>query len=145
MILDQTVLLSDEQAIVATAASTDYLDLGATGTPKLRNATALIRNISKGEPIPFLVQITEAFNTLTSLTVAIQTDDNTSFSSPTTVYSESIVLASLTLGARINIDVLPKNVKERYMRMYYTVVGTAPTLGKVTAGVSMGNSQTMSE
>lgn len=145
MILDQTVLLSDDQAITATAASTDYLDLGATGTPKLRNATALIRNISKGEPIPFLVQITEAFNTLTSLTVAIQTDDNTSFSSPTTVYSESIALASLTLGARIGIDVLPKNVKERYMRMYYTVVGTAPTLGKVTAGVSMGNSQSMSE
>jgi hypothetical protein len=71
----------------------------------------------------------------------VQTDDNSSFSSPTTVYSESIVLASLTLGNKISLDWLPKNIKERYVRLYYTVTGTAPTTGKILAGISMGNAQ----
>lgn len=145
MILDKSVLFSDDQVITASAASTNIVDLGATGTPKLRNAIALRRDISKGEPIPLLVQITEAFNTLTSLAIAIQTDDNEAFSSATTVYTETVLLANLTLGARISIDFFPKNVRERYVRLFYTVTGTAPTLGKVTAGPSMGNSQSLSE
>ena len=145
MIFDKTNLFSDDQAITATAVSTNVIDLGATGTPKLRNATPLQRNISKGTPIPILVQVTEAFNTLTSLAIAIQTDDNEAFSSPTTVYSESIVLANLTLGARVAIDWLPKNIKERYVRLNYTVTGTNPTLGKVMAGITMGNSKSLQE
>jgi hypothetical protein len=53
MILDQTNLFSDDQAITATAASDNYIDLGATGTPKLRNAITLVRDISKGTPVHF--------------------------------------------------------------------------------------------
>ena len=138
MILDETTLLSDDQAITATAASTNYIDLGAAGTP-YGAAAALERDVGKGNPIPFLVQVTENFNTLTSLNIALQVDDNTSFSSATTVIDKDIVLADLVAGKQIPLDFLPKDVNERYARLNYTVTGTNPTLGKITAGISMGN------
>jgi hypothetical protein len=135
MIFDQQNLFSDGQAITATAASTNYIDLGATGTVPGADS-AVVRDIGKGTPIPLRIQITEAFNNLTSLTVALQVDDNTSFSSPTTVESEVVALADLTLGAVVNaIKYIPPGVDERYVRLNYTVTGTAPTAGKVTAGV----------
>lgn len=143
MILDSENLFSDKQAITANAASTNVIDLGATGTPKLRNASALIRDISKGEEIPLLVQFVEAFNNLTSLTVAVETDDNSAFSSAKVVHSQVVALADLALGKRLSIRELPYGVAERYLRLNYTVTGTAPTTGKITAGFTMGNDETI--
>jgi len=34
---------------------------------------------------------------------------------------------------------VPIGTNERYMRLKYTLVGTAPTTGKITAGVTAGN------
>lgn len=135
MIFDETNLFSNEQAITATAASTNYIDLGATGTPYGQTG-ALVRDIGKGNRIPIRIQVIEAFNTLTSLTIALQVDDNSSFSSATTVESEVIPLAGLTAGAVVNaIREIPVGTNERYVRLYYTVTGTAPTTGTITAGV----------
>jgi hypothetical protein len=36
-------------------------------------------------------------------------------------------------------EFIPRGTSERYMRLNYTVAGTAPTLGKITAGVVMGS------
>jgi hypothetical protein len=135
MIFDKENLFSDAQAITATAASTNYIDLGATGTVPY-GSSALVRDIGKGEPLPLRIQVTEAFNTLTSLTVAIEVDDNTSFSSVRTVDTQTIALAGLTLGAVFEgLKYVPVGVNERYVRLNYTVTGAAPTLGKITAGI----------
>lgn len=141
MIFDSTNLFSDSQAITATAASTNVIDLGATG--KVVGASAnLVRDIGAGRPLPIRIQIVEAFNNLTSLTVALQTDDNSGFSSATTVESVVVPLADLTLGAYVNeIYYVPRGTNERYVRLNYTVTGTAPTTGKVFAGFVLAHQE----
>lgn len=131
MIFDQQTILSDNQAITATAPSTNVIDLGPV---------AIARDIGKGTPTPIRVQVTEAFNTLTSLTIALQVCAVEGFGSGVeTVWSKVVPLADLTLGKVINLDYIPRDADLRYMRMNYTVTGTNPTLGKITAGITMGN------
>lgn len=140
-ILDVTNLFSDAQVITASAASTNYLDRGANGVPATRGATALKYNLGAGEEVPLLVQVVEAFNTLTSLTIALETDDNAAFASPKVIASYVVPLASLVLGYRLPLQFIPTGVDERYVRLNYTVTGTAPTLGKITAGITLGENQ----
>jgi hypothetical protein len=135
MIFDAQGLFSNAQAITADAGSTDVIDLGATGTPY--GGSALVRDVGKGKEIPISITVTEAFNNLTSLQISVQTDDNSGFSSAATrVLTEAIPLASLALGYQVQaIAYLPEGTKERYVRLYYDITGTAPTTGKITAGV----------
>lgn len=137
MIFDRTLLFSNAQAITASAASTDIVDLGATGTVQFA-ASALQRDIGKGQQIPIDIQTVEAFNNLTSLTVAVQCATDAAFTTPVNVQSQTLLLADLTAGRVASIVVVPPGLKLRYMRIYYTVVGTAPSTGKVTAGVVAG-------
>ena len=140
MLFDKENLLSDAQAIVATAASTNYIDLGATG--KVLGAPAnLVRDIGKGKPLPIRVQVTEAFNNLTSLKIDLEVDDNTSFSTPRAVQSVTVLLASLIAGRVDAFDYVPVGANERYMRLNYTVTGTAPSTGKITAGIVAGQQE----
>lgn len=135
MIFSEQSLLSDKQAITATAVSTNVIDLGAPGTP-YGAVAALIQDIGKGAKIPFLAQVTQAFNNLTTLTIAIETGATTALG--TVIASVDIALADLLVGKQIPLDVLPNDIKERYLGVRYTVTGTAPTTGQVTAGVCMG-------
>jgi len=136
MIYDNSLLLSDAQAITATAASTNVIDLGATGTPF--GGSAMTRDIGIGEECVYLsVRVTETFNNLTSLTVAVQTSpDNSTW---TTIQSgATVALASLVAGFQFDTPYeFPEGTKARYVRLNYTVAGTAPTTGKITAGVVM--------
>ncbi len=134
-IMDRTLLFSDGQAITATAASTNLVDLGAYDT-RMTQA----RDKGLGTSVPLEVTVTQSFNNLTSLTISIEGDDNAAFSSATTIWtSPAYTLAQLATGAKYLLpDSLPAGLTERYVRMKYTVAGTAPSLGKITAGVSMG-------
>lgn len=127
---------SSGQAITSSAASTDYIDLGATGTPKPGHTTALSRDIGRGNKVPIRVQVTEAFATCDSLKVAIQTDTSSGFGSAVTVLeTEAIAVASLTVGYVFNLEYIPRNTDQRYLRLYFTVAGSNATAGKVFAGV----------
>ena len=136
MLMDRTGLFSDGQAITATAASTNLIDLGANGTI-FGYSSPMVRDVGLGEPIPLSVTVTQSFNTLTSLTISVQTDDNAGFASATTVWtSPAYTLAQLAVGAKYLLpDAIPAGVNERYVRLMYTVGGSNPTLGKITAGV----------
>lgn len=125
MLLDQQALFSAAQAITATAASTNVIDTGSN------------KDVGKYGDIPLLIQVVEGFNNLTSLNVTVQTDDNSAFSSAADVLSMTIPLASLVLGYKSPVITLPMKM-ERYIRLNYTVTGTAPTTGKVTAGITGG-------
>lgn len=141
MILDSTNLFSDAQAITATAASTNIIDLGATGRV-VGGSSNLVRDIGAGKPVPIRIQVVEAFNNLTTLTVALQVDDNSAFSSAKTVETVAVPLADLGLGAFVNeIYYVPRGTDERYARLNYTVTGTAPTLGKITAAFVAGHQE----
>jgi hypothetical protein len=119
--LDRQILFSNAQAITASAASTDVVDLGSS------------RDVGAGEPVMVLVQVTQAFDNLTSLTVALQTSATENFASPVQLTAQTLALASLTAGARFAIGPVPRGVL-RYLRLYYTVTGSTPTAGKITAG-----------
>lgn len=137
MIMDATGLFSEGQAITATAASTNLIDLGATGTI-YGASSAIVRDIGPGNRIPLFVTVTQSFNTLTTLTITLETDDNAGFSSATTIWtSPAYTLAQLAVAAKQNLlpDSIPLGANERYLRLKYTVGGSNPTLGKITAGV----------
>lgn len=136
MIFDRTLQFSNAQAITADAPSTNVIDLGAAGTA-FGHAAALGRDLGAGVPIPLLCQVVEAFNNLTSLEFQLQGSTDEVFTSPLIIArSGAIALASLTLGYQWKQDWFPRSgLTYRYVRFYYDVTGSAPTLGKVTAGV----------
>lgn len=128
MIFDKQNLLSNDQAITGTAVSENVIDItGVAG-----------KDAGPGTPINVLAQVTEAFNTLTDLTIALETDDVVGFtgegSVKTTLQSVNLVLAKLTLGKQISLSTLPKGCK-RYIRLSYTVNGSNPSTGKIFAGL----------
>lgn len=140
MIIDNTLVLSDHQAVTATAVSTNIWNLQAQGTP-FGWISAYGRDAGEGfADIPLLIEVTEAFNNLTSLQLSVETDDNAAFSSATIIYTgAAIPLASLVAGFKFALQDVPKGVLEQYVRLRYTVVGTAPSTGKVFAAVTAGN------
>lgn len=136
MIFSAQQLFSDDQAVTATARSTNVIDLGVAGTA-YGAAAAFHQDIGKGAFVPFLVQVTEDFNNATSLTITIETGSSDSLG--TVVVSHTVVLADLVAGYQLPIQVLPNQINERYLGVRYTVTGSAPTTGQVTAGITMGN------
>ncbi len=125
MILDLLGNFSNDQAITASAAS-NVVDLGSADakvqTPFLRAEKANV-----------FASVTTAFNNLTSLTVAIQSSTDEAFTSPVTHQSVTVARAELVVGKQFALGGLPQGVN-RYVRLYYTVDGSAPSTGKVFAG-----------
>tara|TARA_R110000737_G_scaffold103999_2_gene137172 strand:+ start:1064 stop:1495 length:432 start_codon:yes stop_codon:yes gene_type:complete len=135
MILSVQQLFSNDQAITATAVSTNVIDLGVSATP-YGAAAALNHDIGKGTAVPILIQVTEAFDNLTSLAIAIEVGSTTSLG--TVLSTQTILLADLVAGKQTAVAVLPRGADVRYLGVRYTVAGTAPSAGKITAGVTMG-------
>lgn len=119
MLLDNTLVLSAEQAVTASAASTNSIDQSAAGDAY--GALWLV------------VKVHTTFATLTSLTVGIQTDSASNFSNAVTLASSgAVAAASLTANEIVCCMRLPAGCK-RYVRAYYTVGGSNATAGKVNA------------
>ena len=139
MILDTQSMFSDDQAITATAASTNIIDLGATGTV-VGSSSALKRYLGQSEPIEILVQwtATAVSGGSSTVTVDLETDDNSGFSSATTLATTgAVVKATLVQGHRMSIKFMPEKT-ERYIRLNYTVATANLTAGTVTAGLVIG-------
>ena len=117
MLIDQKNVFSDGQAITADAASTNVIDLMAAGR-------------GPGNSLRAEVLVTEAFNNLTSLDVIVQSSVDEAFSSPISHQKVNVLLASLTLGKKIDLGRLLDGTKQ-YVRLYYDVNGTNPSTGKV--------------
>jgi hypothetical protein len=113
MILDTNLQFSDAEALTsgATTGSANVIDLGA------------IRDLGEGEKIAILVQVTTALAGVGTCQVLLQTDDNASFSSATTVQTLGTFAATAAAGTKIVAYVAPTVAVERYVRLAY-VVGT---------------------
>ena len=135
MILSQQSILSDKQAVTATALSTNVLDLGVPGTPY--GANAQVHDLGKGNKIPLLVQVDATFAGLTSIAITIETSAVAAMTGSTVLASQTLLLADLVAGKQLNIDVVPKGANARYLAIRYTVVGVG-TAGTITAGISGG-------
>ena len=118
MLMDNTLVFSDGQKITATAASTNKVDQLAAG-----DAFAALW---------LVVDVKEAFTNLTSLTIGIETDDVAAFTSAKELAAVKVAKPDLTADANVVKMRLPLGCK-RYIRLNYTVTGTAPTAGSVKA------------
>lgn len=118
MILDAQNEFSDGQALTSTAASTNLIDLGAD------------RNIGVGEAMAVLLLVDVAADDADgdeTYSVAVQTDDNSSFSSAATLGTITITRGDAA-GTRYTF-LLPKDTSmERYIRLNYTLGGTSPSV-----------------
>ena len=124
MILDEQGLFSNNQKVTASVASENVLDLGK-------------REVSFGTPVELLIQVSEEFNNLTSLDIKVQTSTDEDFSESIDLIEQTMTLAELKQGSVSAIKFLPKG-NLGYMRLFYTVNGTAPTTGKILAGITDG-------
>lgn len=129
MIFDYQNLLSNDQAITASAASTNAIDLGAEG------ADTPTPNMNAGFAGHIMAIVTKAFTNLTSLTVALQCDSDEEFGSATTLDSVTVALADLVAGKTLKFRI--DEGCERYVRLYYTVTGSAPDAGTILAGFTL--------
>ena len=117
--LDNTLFFSDAQAVTASAASTNILDLGGGD---LHHGLYLVLKVVGAD-----------FATCTSVTPSLQVSDDSTFSSPETAMTlPTFPVASLTNGTVLAKVCLPVGMK-KYARMYYTVTGSNATAGKLEA------------
>lgn len=126
MIRDDQLMFSDNQAITATANSTNVIDLTAAA-PGILHA---------GEPLHIDARVTESFATATSVNVSVVTADNAALSSnPVTLaQTGAIAIATLVAGYEIPLQFLQGTAK-KYLGLVYTVAGSNATAGKISAGL----------
>ncbi len=126
MYQDKQATYSQDQAVTATAVSTNVYDAGVAN-----------RGIGDGEALELVVSVTEAAVSggSSTVTIALQDSaDNSSFAD--VLVSPAIPKASITLGAELFKAKLPTGLR-RYTRLNYTV-GTADlTAGKFTAFLAL--------
>ena len=124
MFIDAQQQFSSAQALTATAASTNVLDLGPI-TPNTQ------RRIGTGEAMSVMLCVSTAADSTTgdeTYAVTLQTDADEAFGSAATVAQWTIPASQLTAGATIGLGV-PKGVAvERYIRLNYTLGGTSPSV-----------------
>jgi len=120
--IDQNLVLSDAQAVTATAVSTKSID----------TITAL-RNIGSGNQIEVLVGVGTAFTAAgaATMTIALQDSaDNTTFAD--VLVSPAIAVASLAAGFEALRVRVPATTR-RYIALNYTIATGPMTAGALTA------------
>ena len=110
-------MMSDKQAVTASAASANVIDLGAAGNAVPGALFAVCR-------------VDEAFAGVTQLKVSLQTDENEAFSDAEELLSATFAQADLNQVQNLFAMVMPNGAK-RYLRAYYTVTGSG-SAGKLS-------------
>lgn len=126
MVIDAALRFSNAQAITATAVSTEYIDFGVA------------RDMGIGENLHVVILVSTAFTDSGSdstVTVTLETDDNSSFSSATVAMTIGTFAALSAIGSRLVARLQPLKVNERYARLNYTLANGNLTTGALTAFV----------
>jgi hypothetical protein len=116
MYIDSRLEFSDAQALTATAASTNLVDLGAD------------RNIGPGRALWVVLSIDVAADDTTgdeTYVADLETDSTSAFSSATVIATRAIARGTAA-GAKFIIGFPFAN--ERWLRLNYTLGGTTPSV-----------------
>lgn len=124
MLIDASLVFSDSQAVTITAPSTNYVDTLAAGDSYI------------GSWLVARVDVTFTAAGSATMTIDLQTDNNSSFSSPTTLVSVGSTVAVATLTAHYLLKVRIPPGAERYLRVNYTVASGPMTAGNIDAFVT---------
>jgi len=129
MIMDGTLIFSDQQAVTASAVSTNVLYTGK-------------RELSFGNDLDLSIRVGADFATCTSLQVIIQTSVDEAFTSPVAIAtSQAVPVATLKKGFTFpDLRVVPKG-NLGYLRLSYVIAGSAATTGKINAAIVNGLSE----
>lgn len=129
MIIDKTLQVSNEQAVTASAASTDSIDFGQANP-----------NLGLTDQCSMVITVDDSVAAAGAATVTFSVQDsadNATFAD--VAVTAAIGKASLTAGQQVVIP-MPTKLR-RYCRVYYTV-GTGPlTAGKFSAQIVTGIQQ----
>lgn len=129
MILDKLLMFSEAQAVTASAASTDVIDLGPIDGTR--------RDIGVGYPLEFFTNVTTTATAAGAATVNVQLQTSPDNSTWTTIYdSGALALAALVAGKRVASVKVPSGV-QRYLRVNYSVATGPLTAGAFTAGINL--------
>lgn len=125
MIVDQFLRVSDAQAVTATAVSTNTIDLSQA------------RDVGEGKQLFMVFTVGQVFNNLTSLALNVITSDAANLGTPTVRATQTVLLAGLAAGSQFVVPIPPAvaSLGQRYLGASYTVTGTAPSTGTVTADI----------
>lgn len=129
MYIDAQNLFSDSQAITASAASDNLIDLGIDG-----------RNIGVGRELYLMVIVDVAFTDASSdstVTVTLETDDNEGFSSATAIQTLGTFAPLSAVGARLVQRLVVTDDYERFIRLQYTVANGNLSTGSLTAFLAL--------
>lgn len=129
MIIDKALQVSNEQAVTASAASTDVIDFGQANPNSGLNQNTMLA-----------ITVDEAATAAGAATVVFSVQDSADNSTFADVAATAAIgKASITLGAQF---LIPMPVKHRrYLRAYYTVATGPLTAGKFSAQVVTGVQQ----
>lgn len=125
MITDAQLLLSDAQALSATAVSTNTVDLGNV-TPK--------NEIGAGEPMCVLIGVDVAADTADgneTYQFTLVQSANADLSSPDVLYATDTTFISRTVlvaGYTLVLPIPAKMITKRYIGVRYVLGGTTPTI-----------------
>lgn len=129
MILDKLLMFSDKQAVTATAASTDVIDLGPIDGTR--------RDIGVGYQLEFWTLVNTTATASGAATVNVQLQTSPDNSTWTSIYeSGALALAALIAGKRIVSAKVPSGV-QKYLRVNYTVSTGPLTAGAFTSGINL--------
>jgi len=133
MIFDKTLMFSEEQALTGTTTiSTNIIDLGPV-------ANGLKRDIGKGGDIPILVQAVSSFTGAGTIQVFCDTSDNEAFPTYYPIWQSPVYsTVNMKVGDVFVPESVTRGVNRRYMRLRYVASSTG-VMGKITAGITMGN------
>jgi hypothetical protein len=127
MIYDKIAVMSVDQAITATAYSTDEIDFGAAGL-----------DIGQGNPLILHIFLTTGFTTsANTLTIGEVSGAATAPTTQVSTVLEATATSALTSPQQLVRKSLPLGLA-RYYRLVYTVSTTLAT-GTVTAFISLDN------
>lgn len=125
MILDYGLKYSDEQAVTATAASTNVVDHFATTT-----------DIGTGEPMYLVCSVDVAMTDAGSdstITVTIEQSVDAAFTSPLTAQTIGTFAALSAAGTVLIAAIQPGQVTKRFTRVKYTTTNGNLTTGSFSA------------
>lgn len=128
MILDELNMLSNAQAITATAVSTNSIDLGAADI-----------DLGSGENLYVHLNVDTAFTDSGSdstVTVTLHTDDDPALGSGTDVQTLGTFAALSAAGTKIIARIQPNLTLLRYVGVKYTLANGNLTTGAISAYVA---------
>lgn len=114
---DRENQFSAAQALTGSAASTDVVKVG--------------KNIGIGEPMCVVITVDVAADAADSdetYKAKLETDSDSSFGSATQIGEEVTITRGAAIGTRKIIPVPPNVTTDEWLRVYYTLGGTSPTV-----------------